>query len=732
MSMAVNQDRAGNVRVDPVTFEVVRHKLEALVEEQALTLKSVSGSPIVSEATDYNCGLYLADGSIVATGKQVLFHSGTCCSVIRNVIADCDRNPGIYDGDMFIVNNPYKGAIHPPDVSIVAPIFYQGERIAWAGAVAHQLDVGGMDFGSWCPKATEIQQECIIIPPVKMVEGGKIREDIWAMIMSNSRLPFIIGLDFKAMIAANNVAKRRFAVLIERYGWDTVKAIMAGVLDLSEQRMRDRLMELPNGKYRAINYLDHDGLANRLYRFYLTVIKKDDKLIFDFTGSAKQAPGFINCTLSGLTGSILSGLLPVLAFDIPWNEGLLRPLEIVSQPGTVNNALWPAPVGSGTCAAAWVTESVATEAVAKIVNCTEKYAREGSAVQDANFAVLNMAGLNQYGEPFGTMLLDPNAGGGGAYSFRDGIDCEGPHTIPAGNIANVETNENFAPMLYISRRYVADSGGPGEFRGGRTGGLAFILHDTEHLDGLLVSHSIESPCGRGIFGGYPASCGINLLLKKSDLDQLLDGGELPAQIGDASGELTDLGAKPGRISIDKGDILEYTWCGGGGYGDPLDRSPDAVMDDVRRGAVSVEWARRSYAVVVNSSLQLDREASHKLREEVRAERLARPQRRPSKVSVPSGTPEIVLMPMGTHTRLVEIAGKKVVRCKCGYIFCQANENWKEYAGFAIVSPTNAGPLVKLHEDLEMREYTCPKCARLHSVEVMTRDEPPLWDIEPEL
>jgi hypothetical protein len=209
---------SATTEVDPTTFEVIRHRMQSIVDEQAIALKSVSGSPIVTEATDFCCGLYLADGSIVSMGRQVLFHAGTTSQVIKSVIRKCAEDPGINDGDMFIVNNPYDGAVHPPDFSIVCPIFSGGELQAWSGCAAHQLDVGGMVFGSWCSKATEIQQECMIVPPVKLIERGKLRRDVWEMILSMSRLPFMIGLDFKAMIAANNVAKRRLAAMIERYG----------------------------------------------------------------------------------------------------------------------------------------------------------------------------------------------------------------------------------------------------------------------------------------------------------------------------------------------------------------------------------------------------------------------------------------------------------------------------------------------------------------------------------
>ena len=323
---------------DPITFEVIRHKLQAITEEQAITLKSISGSPVVTDATDFNNGLYLADGSIVTMGPQVIFHTGTMSTVIRSIIERYQKNPGIRDGDMFILNDPYKGAIHQPDVSIVAPIFSKGRLIAWAGSCAHQLDTGGMSFGSWAYSATDVQQEAMLLPGVKIVENGEVREDIWQMIMGMTRLPDVVGLDLKGMIAANNVAARRLHELFDRYGEDTVVGVMHAEIDASERSMRERLRSLPDGIYRARDYIDHDGLSNALYRVCLAVEKRGDELTFDMTGTSPQAPGFINCTWSGMKGALLTGLLPILAPDIRWNEGVLRPVTIRAPEGIVCNA----------------------------------------------------------------------------------------------------------------------------------------------------------------------------------------------------------------------------------------------------------------------------------------------------------------------------------------------------------------------------------------------------------
>jgi N-methylhydantoinase A len=724
VSLAPKVDSVSS-KIDPITFEVIRHRLQSITDEQAIALKSVSGSPIVTEATDFCCGLYLDDGSIVTMGRQVLFHAGTTSQVIKGVIRKCSENPGIKDGDMFIVNNPYDGAVHPPDFSIVCPIFYNGELVAWSGCAAHQLDVGGMVFGSWCSKATEIQQECMIVPPVKLIENGKIRKDIWEMILAMSRLPFMIGLDFKAMIAANNVAKRRLTGMIEHYKLETVQAVMKGLIELSEKRFRARLLELPDGTFRGVDFLDHDGHVNRIYKIELAITKDGDSITYDFTKTFKQAPGFINCTKSGMIGGLFAGTLPMLAYDIPQNEGILNAINIVAPEGIVNNAKWPAPVGSGTCAAVWVTKNVTTSALARLLGCSDKYHDEAQAVTDGSMAVINLAGLNQYGEPFGTLLLDPILGGAGAYPYKDGLDGAGVFEIPLPSIANVETNENFAPILYLYRRFVQDTGGPGKYRGGRSGGLAFTLHDTDSLSAFLTTHGVESPNSAGVFGGLPGACNVNLHIRNTDLLKKFNEGDLPSTSEEFQGEVTDLGAKPGEFTLNPGDIFEYTWQGGGGYGDPLDRDPELVRHDAHNGSVSPKCCETIYGIVLNGSPpQVDFNRTASLRQQIRDKRLGMAVQPPRRSRVMGGRR---LLPIGEYLEVVSVDNRLAVTCKCGYDLGDADKNWKEHTAVLRIGAEEAGPRRRLHKDLEMLAFLCPDCGTLLSIDIKKRDEAFLFD-----
>ena len=693
---------ATETSIDPITFEVVRNKLQAITEEQAITLKSVSGSPVVTEATDFNNGLYLADGSIVTMGPQVLFHTGTMSSVIRSINAEFAENPGIHEGDMFILNDPYRGAIHQPDVSIVAPIFHGGRHVAWAGSCAHQLDVGGMSFGSWAIGATEIQQEAMLLPGIKIVEGGVLRQDLWRMIMGMTRLPHMLGLDLKAMIAANNVAARRLVELMDRYGGDTVDTIMREEIASSERQVRQILSALPDGVFRARDYIEHDGHENVLYRVCVTATKKGDRLTLDMTGTSPQAPGFINCTASGMRGAAFSGLLPILAPRIRWNEGILHAVDFVAPEGILCNASWPAPISSGTISTAWIVQNVVVAALSRMVSCSPEHASEGQAVTKGHMMVMTLAGQDRDGAPFGTFLLDSTAGGGGAFPDHDGLDGSGDHCVPRPAISNVEANEANGPFLYLFRSFVRDTGGPGRQRGGAGTALAVVPYGTEGLQAIMLGHGVEVPNSAGQFGGLPGACGRNVLLRDaggpaviaglaSDMDELRAAG------------VDHLGPKPGRLRLSPRDVLGYAFQGGGGYGDPLKRDPEAVRLDVLNGHVSIEAAASQYGVVLAAGA-VDTDATERARVEIRSRRLggAVPTRQPGKSDM-------------------RIAGGRF-SCDCGCDLGPARGDWKSHARSTRVEPSAYGPHIRTHADLELREHVCTECGSLLEAEIVRKDE----------
>ena len=706
-----------NASIDPITFEVIRHKLEAITEEQAITLKNVSGSPVVTEATDFNVGIYLADGDIVNMGPQVIFHAGTMSTVIYSIIEHFSDNPGINEGDMFILNDPYRGAIHQPDVSIVMPIFHEGRRIAWTGSCAHELDTGGMTFGSWAFAATEVQQEAMLLPGVKLIEKGVLREDIWQMIMGMTRLPHVVGLDFKAMIAANNVAARRFHQLMDRYGVETVDQVMSTEIDSSEARLRERLKLIPDGTYRARDFLDHDGHANRLYQIEVAVIKRGDSLTLDMEGSSSQAPGFINCTRSGLRGALFTGLLPILAPDIRWNEGVLKPVTIKVPEANICNARWPAPVSGATVSTAWVVQNVAVAAMSRMVACVPSLVQEGQAVTKGQFSVLTMAGPDRDGGPFGMLLMDAMAGGGGAYIDHDGLDGSGDHSIPRPRIGNVESNEASGPFLYLFRSFIPDTEGAGTMRGGVTMGLAVTPHDADELHTMVVGHGVQVPNSAGQFGGMPGACAYHLLRKSNaGIAELIDANTHMHDLLAAGGSVQRFNSKPGHFPLRRGDVLAYSFQGGGGYGDPIWRDPARVARDVDNGRLTAERAASIYGVALRDGA-VDAEATRDRRRTIRTERLGgnAPKAEPPQVD-------------GMAAVCPRIKHNKRFHCLCGADLGPASEDWKPRAHRRVVPPQACGPHLTLHAELELREFICHDCGTLLEVEVARRGQESLATI----
>lgn len=703
--------------VDSITFEVIRNKLQSITEEQAITLKAVSGSPVVTEASDFNNGLYLADGAIVTMGPQVIFHTGTMSSVIRSILADFSGPGMIREGDMFILNDPYKGAVHQPDVSIVAPIFHDGRHIAWAGSCSHQLDMGGVRFGSWANNATEIQQEAMLLPGVRLVEQGEVRDDLWRMIMGMSRLPDLLGLDLKAMIAANNVACRRLKETMERYGAATVEHVMAREIDASERKLRQRLASIPDGVFRARDFIEHDGHTNALYQVELTVTKRGDSLTFDLTGTSEQAPGFINCTYSGMYGALFTGLLPILAPDIRWNAGVMRPVSVEAPEGILCNSTWPAPTSGGTVSATWIVQNVAVAALSRMVSCSPELIGEGQAVTKGHMMVMTLAGTGRDGGPFGTMLLDSTAGGGGAYIDHDGLDGSGDYVVPRPTIANVEANEALGPFLYLYRSFVPDTGGPGECRGGAGVGLAVTPYDVDGLAAMLIGHGVEVPNSIGQYGGAPGACGRNLMRESDDdIGQLVQRFTSTAALAEDD-DTQMLGAKPGHFPLGRGSVLAYTFQGGGGYGDPILRKPTAVATDVLRGLVTPEAATRRYGVVIGDGA-VDEEATAARRAQIRSERLngACPAKPPIAPGVSPRTPSVYI-DEGTW------------RCRCGTELGDSGADWKDAAQQHVSGSRELDPSLVLHDELEIREFFCPACAGVLEVEVARKGGDSLRTIE---
>lgn len=614
-------DVPDDFELDKVTFEVLRHRLGQINDEQGTTLKKVSGSPIVTDAYDFNVTIGDEFGETVSFGPYVMYHASVTDLIIKWILEHRSGNPGINEGDMFICNDPWIGAVHQNDTVVLAPVFHEGEIFSWVSSTLHQVDVGGNEIGSFAIEDDDAWAEAEPVPPTKLVEGGELQSDIEDLFLRKSRSAPNVGMDLRSQIAGNNVAIDRITELIDDYGANTVKAVMKKTMDYAEESLRSRLRDLPDGVWRHVGYQDVAKAGDRsVYETRIEVEKRDDRLIFNVDGDAPA--GVINTTYPGMRGGLVAPVLPMLCHDMPWAlGGIYRPIEINTTDNIMVNADYPAGTGMAAVAGTWHTVNVSTQCVSKMLSASEKQEEHLVAGSSGSWVTMNVLGMDQRDDFFVTQFMDPMAGGWGARSHSDGINTAGIFTAPGGAAPNVESNELSFPMLYLYRKEETDSAGAGKFRGGATASMCYVPHDTEGMEHLGSTFGMAVPTSQGINGGYPGNTARYEMLRESNVHDLFEEGTVPADRSEVEGDLEVL---PPKYKTMQGpeDVYFSIWQGGGGYGDPIERDPEAVASDVRQGYVSREQARQTYGVVVDDDGSVDADATETRREEIRDERLS--------------------------------------------------------------------------------------------------------------
>lgn len=715
-------------RVDPITLEVVAHKLWQINDEQGQALKKISGSPVATDANDFNVVLCDEMGDIVNIGPYYLPHAANVDFMVKWTVEHRSENPGIEPDDMFLCNDPWVGALHPQDVAVLSPVFVDDELFCWTGSTIHQVDLGGVNIGSWCVDAEEHFAEGMTYPPIKMVERGEIRKDIEDVYLRRSRAPALVGLDLRAHIASNNVAKQRMLELVERYGATTINSVMKKQMDYAEERFRERLRQIPDGTWSCETYQEVAKTEDRgVYKTVLTLRKRGDELEFDFAGTDPNV-GMINSTCAGAVGGSMVALLPQVCYDIPWAlGGLHRALKFNTPVGTIINVEFPHGVSMGSISGTWSATNAANICIAKMLSSVPALQDRLLAGCVGSWTTVIASGLDNNKRSFVTMIMDCMAGGWGARSFADGVDTAGLMAAITGQCPNVETNEGFYPILYLFRRETTDSGGPGEYRGGMGATACWIPHDTEGrpIQLVLATFGGAFPTALGIDGGYPANTAMYKMLRSSDIAEWFKRGEIPADMSQLKGEMEYLPQKF-EILEHEADVFEHTWSGGGGFGDPIDRSPERVHEDVMNDKVSVDAARMFYGVVIQDG-RLDLKATENERDRIRKERVDGAQVKPKgqKASESNG-----LQQLDHHLAL---DGKKQVVCrKCRCVLGPASENYKNHAvrkdrPIEDANPLIVDPKIFIDEEVVFRQYVCPGCSTLIENEVVLASSEPVWD-----
>jgi N-methylhydantoinase B len=609
---------------DPVTLEVIRMRLDAIVEEMAIAMMRSSGSPVITEAGDFNTALFDAQGRIYAYSNYVQFHIGSASVALRGLL-DAVPLEEMVPGDAFISNDSHTaGSTHPPDVSVITPIFHDDRVVGFAQSQAHLLDIGGMNPGGFAPSAVDCFAEALRMPPgVKCYERGEPVESVRRMIVNNVRLPIIFWNDVRSLVASNNTGARRLQATLEEFGPDVFARYADLAIEAAQAVVAERIRHLPDGVYEASEWQEGDGKSDELLPIRCRMTVDGDSLTFDFTKSSPQTAGFVNCSYGALVGSVATGLNPVLAWDLPFNQGVLRPVTITAGQESIVNPAIPAPASNGhLTVGARVTRLVTlllNRAVERSPN-PELRRRAQGIWADSWTGGISAGTRTDTGEYFVLFNMDGGLMGAGAQAVGDGLDGSGMTTQVSNMVPDVEMNELMYPVLYLWKRLDETTGGPGAHRGGLGVDFAWTLWGCDE-----VLHTVFCPCAQvpadGYGGGYPGGGGEQSILRGVDVTAALARGEASAhgKLRPDHTELLELVEQ--GLAIHAGDVFRQRIAGGGGYGDPLLRDPDVVARDLRDGYITPAAAVAAYGVRVSDDGSVDTDATRELRTQIRAQRL---------------------------------------------------------------------------------------------------------------
>jgi N-methylhydantoinase B len=566
-------------------LEVFRHALESIVEEMGVTLQRTAYSTNIKIRLDHTCALFDSELRHIAQHDVAPQHIGSMVSVVpRNVR---ERVDDLEPGDGLVINDPTRGAVHLPDVMIISPLFHDGEIVAYAANSAHHVDIGGSTPGGIPNDSTSLFAEGLILPSVKAVRDWEFDPEMLDLITRNVRGSDQRVGDFRAQVGANRIGQDRYEALIERFGSGAVSGHLDDLLDYTERRVRAAIADLPDGTYEADDLMDGDGVVDEPVKLRLALTVDDDELTIDFTGTASQNKGPLNCTPAMAFAGSMAVIMALIGEDLPKNDGFYRPIETITPAGTMVNPEGDAPVAAG-----WEIAMRAGELVTKAM---------ADAVPERTIAatkgiVCNVAyGGRDPRDDEDYVYYETVAGGYGARSEKDGMEAVQTHFQNTAN-SPIEELETEIP-LYV-RRYelIQDSAGAGRRRGGLGVRRDLEFYDHEASFSLLSDRARSRPWG--LFGGAEGSAARYVINPDS-----------PGEYDVASKSTTDLAVN---------DIASVQTPGGGGYGNPLERPPDMVLEDVIDGKVSVDAAKEEYGVVVDESdRSVDEDATAELREQRR-------------------------------------------------------------------------------------------------------------------
>ncbi|MBI3951648.1 MAG: hydantoinase B/oxoprolinase family protein [Acidobacteria bacterium] len=571
---------------DVIALSVMSYKLDTIAQEMGVTMRKSSHSPIFAEANDFACSITNWDGEQIAqlAGIPIIGAAGGFGP--QEVMKDFSKDQ-VEEGDVFLMNDAYRLGNHLPEMTVVVPAFIRGEPLFFTVARAHHHDVGGPTPGSLNARHNSIYAEGIRIPPVKLFERGQLNKALMEVIKLNVRDPEVLWSDLMAELGACNVGKKRLVEALEKkYTNEEIRKVISHVLDAAERQCRDEIRKVPNGKYYGEYGMDNDGINNDPVMFRVTVTVEDEEIVVDYTGTDPQAEGSKNCTMATTYSGTHVAVLWALSGSIPRNSGAFRAIKIIAPEGTLVNPRPPAAVGMCTLPPACAMMGAVMKAFGDA---------DPNRVPAGFFSVFT-AGYGGIDPRTGKVFIGwcfGALGGGGGYPHRDGDSFVAPISNYNGILVpNIETDEINFPIKTLRHEYIADTGGPGKHRGGN--GVEYTIQFMGVNPDVSVFGDGAVIPAYGINGGLPGSLNEGYLNKGRPTEKKLKSNE-------------------GWNKAKSGETVSVLSAGGGGWGNPLDRDPAAVLDDVRNEMLSVEKARQAYGVVIVND-EVDEAATAKLRE----------------------------------------------------------------------------------------------------------------------
>ena len=563
------------MKIDPITFAVIKSGLDSIADDMAYTVVRIARSEIVKDVMDFSAALCAADGQMVAQAKTIAQHLGAIPEAMAAVLAKFGDD--LADGDAVIMNDPYHGGMHLPDIFMFMPLFFEGKRRAFAVVICHHTDVGGRVPGSNASDSTEIYQEGLRIPPLKLYDRGKLNETLETMIKINVRVPDRVWGDLSAQYAAAQVGKRGLEKLFQRYGADEVEAYMGELLDYAERLTRAEIKTWPKGRYTFTDHIDSDGFSDTPIPIKVAITVRDDgTLLVDYTGSSPQVKGALNSTLSFTRSLTYLSVRCVLPKDVPNNVGVFRCIDIKVPEASVLNPVMPGPCAARALTGYRVFDTM-LGALSQIVPERVPAAGEGGN------SVICISGLRPNRKPF--IIVDMICGAWGGRPDKDGLEAV---TNASQNLSNmpVEVMEAEHPVRVEEYAFVPDTCGAGKWRGGVGLRRSYRILAPEALLQMRTDRVAFAPYG--LAGGEPGGRSRNFI-----------------EIGNRREPL------PGKVTmtVPHDAVIIHEQAGAGGFGDPMTRDPDLVLEDLRDGKITAGFAQQHYGVVLDAKGEIDAKAT---------------------------------------------------------------------------------------------------------------------------